>query len=93
MVFDVHCWSYFCVYSSLNDSLVENNELFSWINWIEGNEGLDLKQLSIDTQVQRIDREAGKQHIHTFTSIPIFVRDLRKAFGGILFQILHKCLI
>lgn len=75
------------------DSLVENNELFSWINWIEGNEGLDLKQLSIDTQVQRIDREAGKQHIHTFTSNPIFVRDLRKDFGGILFQILHKCLI
>lgn len=54
MVYDVHCWSYFCisVFSSLNDSLVENNELFSWINWIEGDEALDLKLLSVDIQVQ-----------------------------------------
>lgn len=33
-MFDVHCWSYFCVCLGLNDSLGEKNELFSGINWI-----------------------------------------------------------
>lgn len=34
MAFDVHCWSCLCVYPGLNDSLGENNEMFSWYNWI-----------------------------------------------------------